>query len=78
MFRPGEGAFLALLGMLNDAGCVYLLMQHKRAVGRKTIGRVVVVRDDKDSGPHFVFEVRSEDGGAGNAGGSSCWDISSS
>ena len=71
MFGPGEEAFLALLGTPNGAGSVYLLMQHKRALGRKTIGRVVVVRDGEDSGPHVVFEVRDL-----GAGSSTCLAIS--
>ena len=33
---------MALLGTPNGAGGVYLLMQHKRALGLKTISRVHV------------------------------------
>lgn len=56
-FEAGEEAFLALLGTPNGAGSVYLLMQHKRALGLKTIVDAFVFRDGPFEWPHLIFEV---------------------
>lgn len=56
-FEAGEEAFLALLGTPNGAGSVYLLMQHKRALGFKMIVDAFVFRDGPWEWPHVIFEV---------------------
>lgn len=68
--RPGEvkifgqhtEAFLALLGTVNGAGSVHLLMQHKRQLGRKTIVEAIVFgrvqRDWHWKGPDVIFELK--------------------
>ena len=57
VFGPGDEAFLALLGTPNGAGGVYLLMQHKLALGFKTISRVLVVLTGSKWEPFLIFEV---------------------
>lgn len=47
-----------MLGTPNGAGCVYLLMQHKQALGFKTISRVVVGYNGPTfQSPFIVYEV---------------------
>ncbi|KAL8906148.1 MAG: hypothetical protein Q9171_006391 [Xanthocarpia ochracea] len=60
IFEPGDPAFLALLGTPNGVGAVYLLMQHKQALGFKTISRVVVVLDGPGHSltPIIIYKVR--------------------
>ncbi|KAI4251792.1 MAG: hypothetical protein L6R42_008231 [Xanthoria sp. 1 TBL-2021] len=61
-FERGTEAFLALLGTPSGAGAVYLLMQHKRQLGRKTIVRATVFGKAQaqwaQHGPDVVFEIR--------------------
>ena len=57
VFKPGDEAFLALLGTPNGVGGVYLLMHHKEALGLKTISRVVIVFDDGGVSPSLIFQV---------------------
>ena len=64
VFNQGEEPFLALLGTPNGVGAVYLLMQHKKALGHKTIDRAFVVRDGGVTDPHLVFHVRDGLSGA--------------
>ena len=56
-FGSGDDAFLALLGTLNGAGAVYMLMQHKLALGLKTISRVMVVLTGSRWEPFLIFEI---------------------
>ena len=57
VFKPGDEAFLALLGTPNGVGGVYLLMQHKQALGLKTISRVVMGFDHGGGSPFLIFQV---------------------
>lgn len=57
VFGPGDEAFLTLLGTPNGVGGVYLLMQHKLALGFKTISRVVVVLDGSSWEPILIFKI---------------------
>ncbi|KAI4101515.1 MAG: hypothetical protein LQ339_005012 [Xanthoria mediterranea] len=61
IFVPGTEAFLALLGTPSGAGAVYLLMQHKRQLGHKTIVRATVFGKSQNQwaqhGPDVVFDV---------------------
>ena len=61
IFLPGTEAFLALLGTPSGAGAVYLLMQHKRQLGHKTIVRATVFGKSQEywahHGPDVVFDV---------------------
>ncbi|KAI4254856.1 MAG: hypothetical protein L6R35_007531, partial [Caloplaca aegaea] len=58
----GSDALLALLGTPSGARAVYLLMQHKRQLGRKTIVKATVFGKTRSHwalhGPDVVFEVR--------------------
>ena len=45
IFSYGTEEFQALLGTPNSAGGVYLLMEHKRILGLKTISRIFVFLD---------------------------------
>ena len=57
VFKPGDETFLALLGTPNGVGGVYLLMQHKQALGLKTISRVVMGFDHGRFSPFLIFQV---------------------
>lgn len=57
VFKPGDEAFVALLGTPNAVGGVYLLMEHKQALGLKTISRIVLILDGSGSDPFLIFEV---------------------
>ncbi|KAL8978299.1 MAG: hypothetical protein Q9177_006438 [Variospora cf. flavescens] len=58
----GTVAFLALLGTPSGARAVYLLMQHKRQLGQKTVVKATVFGKTRSHwalhGPDVVFEVR--------------------
>ena len=60
-FEPGTEAHRAILGSPNWAiGSVYLLMEHKKQLGHKTIGRITVFCADLgkgEEGPSMVFEI---------------------
>ena len=61
VFDAGTNAFLALLGTPNGVGGVHLLMEHKRALGYKTITRAIVFRKGPrtfPSGSDVVFHVQ--------------------
>lgn len=61
VFNAGTNAFLALLGTPNGVGGVHLLMEHKRALGYKTIARAIVFRKGPrafPSGSDVVFQVQ--------------------
>lgn len=50
----------ALLGSPNGAGCAFILVQHKRQLGRKSFDRVTVFQDDGKQFPRppsLVFRV---------------------
>lgn len=61
IFEPGTEAHRALLGSPNGVGSVYLLMEHKKQLGRKTIGRIIVccvtLEEEEVGGPSMVFEI---------------------
>ncbi|KAL8818874.1 MAG: hypothetical protein Q9191_007845 [Dirinaria sp. TL-2023a] len=42
IFEPGTEAYLALLGTPNAIGSAYLLMEHKKQLGHKSVGRIFV------------------------------------
>lgn len=60
-FEPGTEAHRAILGSPNWAmGSVYLLMEHKKQLGHKTIGRITVFGpnlDREELGPSLTFEI---------------------
>lgn len=60
-FEPGTEAHRALLGSPNGVGSVYLLMEHKKQLGRKTIGRIIIccvaLEEEEVEGPSMVFEI---------------------
>ncbi|KAL8705796.1 MAG: hypothetical protein Q9225_008006, partial [Loekoesia sp. 1 TL-2023] len=61
-FKPGTEAHRAILGSPNWAvGSVYLLMEHKKQLGHKTIGRIIVfstaLEEEEVEGPSMVFEI---------------------
>ena len=61
VFDAGTTAFLALMGTPNGVGGVHLLMEHKRALGYKTITRAIVFRKGPrafPSGSDVVFQVQ--------------------
>ncbi|KAL8789872.1 MAG: hypothetical protein Q9213_000940 [Squamulea squamosa] len=56
--KPGDEAFLAMLGTPNGAGGVHLLMQHKQVLGLKTISKVFIGYDGpRLVNPFIVYEV---------------------
>ncbi|KAL9598711.1 MAG: hypothetical protein Q9219_004324 [cf. Caloplaca sp. 3 TL-2023] len=62
IFEPGTEAYKAIIGTPNWAtGSVYLLMEHKRQLGLKGIGRIIVFGGEyEEEGvdwPSVVFEV---------------------
>ncbi len=57
VFRPGDEAFVALLGTPVSVGGVHLLLEHKQALGFKTISRIVLILDGSGSDPFLIFEV---------------------
>ncbi|KAL8807165.1 MAG: hypothetical protein Q9182_000847 [Xanthomendoza sp. 2 TL-2023] len=61
MWGPGTPSFFALLGTPTGARAVYLLMQHKRQLGLKTITKATLFGKSQSqwliSGPDVVFEV---------------------
>ncbi|KAI4271512.1 MAG: hypothetical protein LQ337_005956 [Flavoplaca oasis] len=71
-FGQRTEALFALLGTPGGAGTVYLLMQHKRQLGRKQIiratvfGKVPSQWEHFGYGPDVVFEVRDKVDGAAN------------
>ena len=58
-FAANEEAFLALLGTPNGVGVAYLLMQHKKALGLKTLSRVTAGYDDPNywEFAYLMFEI---------------------
>ncbi|KAL8972227.1 MAG: hypothetical protein Q9197_002870 [Variospora fuerteventurae] len=62
IFERDSDGLLALLGTPSGARAVYLLMQHKRQLGQKTIVRATVFGKTRSHwalhGPDVVFEVR--------------------
>ena len=61
IFEPGTEAHRAILGSPNGVGSVYLLMEHKKQLGRKTIGRIIIccvtLDEEERGGPSMVFEI---------------------
>lgn len=57
VFGPGDEAFRTLLGTPNGWGGVFLLMEHKRVLGFKTISRVALIRDGSQNDPFLIFGV---------------------
>ena len=57
-FKPSDEAFLALLRTPNRAAGVYPLMQHKLALGLKTILQISVI-NDRDGGyeTYLLFRI---------------------
>lgn len=49
--------FLALLGTPNGAGSLYLLLDHKRALGFKTIKKISLFAAGPGLAGHMLFEV---------------------
>ncbi|KAL8698748.1 MAG: hypothetical protein Q9201_006399 [Fulgogasparrea decipioides] len=61
-FEPGTEAHRAILGSPNWAvGSAYLLLEHKKQLGHKTIGRIIVycaeLEEEEVEGPSVVFEI---------------------
>ena len=56
-FTADSKAFFALLGSPNGYGGVYLLMEHKRQLGHKTITQAVVFKEGNFEEPTLVFVV---------------------
>lgn len=57
VFSPDDEAFKAFLGVPNGWGAVFLLMEHKQALGFKTISRVVLIEDWSGNDPFLIYEV---------------------
>ena len=60
LFGQDTEGFSALLGTPNGRGVPWLLMQHKRQLGFKTIARAAVIgkRQEGTDGPSMVFMLR--------------------
>lgn len=71
LFGQETEAFFALLGTPFGAGAVYLLMQHKKQLGHKTISRVTLFGKSPNQwsqyGPDIVFEIRDVSNQAASA-----------
>lgn len=57
VFRPSNDALVALVGNPNGVGGVYLLMEHKRALGLERISRMVLILDGSGSDPYLIYEA---------------------
>ena len=55
-YVAGDVEFSALLGTPNGMGGVYFLMQHKQALGFKTISQVTIIRDLTGEA-NLIFDV---------------------
>jgi hypothetical protein len=59
-YRAGSPEFSALLGSPNGSGVAYLLIQHKRQLGHKTVDRVTIFRKKWDT--MLLFYVTDVEG----------------
>ncbi|KAL8676326.1 MAG: hypothetical protein Q9186_007146 [Xanthomendoza sp. 1 TL-2023] len=61
-FEPGTEAHRAIMGSPNwGIGSVYLLMEHKKQLGHKSIGRIIVcceeLEEEEVEGPSVILEI---------------------